>query len=102
MENSPEEIKKSIKFQIGIAIGVFCMTIISVAIATVIDAPPPGNLFVGMGIAAFQTVLVGFYMMHLKSETKLIYKVLFFAGVFLAGMLVLTMLALRNGIPSRF
>jgi len=100
MADSPEEIRKHLKFYLGIGVVLFVFTIITVLIARYDFGGHGINMLVGLGIATFKMSLVAVFFMHLKGEKTIIFKFLFFTIIFVLGLFVLTYLAFKDPIPQ--
>lgn len=81
---------------LGIGITLLVFTIITVALAYVdFDKMFGGhgwNIIIAMIVATFKVCLVGAIFMHLKGETKTIWRFLYFTLFFVAGLFLLTLL----------
>jgi cytochrome c oxidase subunit 4 len=109
MADSPEEVKKHLKLYLGIGLTLLVFTFITVFVARpgdmlmpdlvvhALDFGVPGvsamDIVLGLCIATFKASLVGLIFMHLKEEKALVYKMLVFTTIFVAGMLSLMLLA---------
>lgn len=68
-------------------------TIITVALSYVDFGSAKANMAIGMLVATFKAGLVAAIFMHLSAEKKLIYRILIFTVIFVAGLFWLTYLA---------
>ena len=93
MADSAEEIQKHVKTYLMVGAALFVFTGITVAVTYVDFGSHSVNYGVGLAIATFKAALVALIFMHLNHEKKLIYKILIFTAVFVAGLGALTMLA---------
>ncbi len=97
--HSPEEIRKHIRFYIGILIALGVLTVVTVGISFIHIGPPDSmkaNIIVGMIIASVKAALVALFFMHLSSERRTIYRVLVFTVIFVIGLYFLTSWALHD------
>ena len=92
MADSPEEIQKHIKTYLLVGATLFAFTVITVGVTYIDFGSKAVNYGVGLAIAVFKASLVALIFMHLNHEKKLIYKVLLFTAIFVAGLGILTML----------
>jgi caa(3)-type oxidase subunit IV len=93
MADSPEEIQKSIKKYLVIGATLIVFTFITVWLSYVELPTHSLNIIVGMIVAAGKASLVALFFMHLKHESSIIYKVLFFTGILALVLFVLTFLS---------
>ena len=103
--HSPEEIRKHVRFYIGIFIGLLILTAVTVGLSYVHIGKPgsnTGNIVVGLLIAALKAALVAAFFMHLNGEKPLVYRVLIFTVIFVIGLFFLTLLAFKDPIHSVF
>jgi cytochrome c oxidase subunit 4 len=105
MAHSPEEIRKHVRFYIGVFGALLVLTAITVGLSYVhIGAKDSntGNMVVGMIIAALKASLVGAFFMHLSAERPLIYRILIFTFIFVIALFLLFVAAFHDGIPAIF
>lgn len=90
--DSPEYLQKQSKliWKIGGLLIVF--TVLTVWLQYVDFGSHGRNITIGLLIAALKASLVALIFMHLKSERGIIYKILAFTVVFVAGLFALTYL----------
>jgi len=103
--HSPEEIKKHVRFYIGVFIGLLILTGITVWVSTIHIGPPESNRWnvaVGLIIAALKAGLVAAFFMHLNAERPLVYKMLIATAIFVIGLFALTYLSFWDPIPVQF
>ena len=89
--SSPEEIKKHVKLYLLIGLVLIIGTCLTVYIATIDFGSHHLNIGIGLLIAAIKASCVALIFMHLNSESKLIYKILVFAAIFVFGLAFLTL-----------
>ena len=90
--HSPEEIKKHVQTYIVVFIALALLTAITVFVST-LDLRPTQAIVVAVFVASIKASLVALYFMHLISEKKVIFVMLFIAAVFfvvLMGLPVIT------------
>ncbi len=105
MATSPEEIKKHIKFYIGIFAALMVLTVITVLVSFVHIGPPDSmtaNIIVGMIIATIKASLVAAFFMHLSTEKGTIYKIMIVSTLLVIGLFLLSILAFYDPIPALF
>ncbi len=105
MAHGPEEIRKHVRFYIGIFAALLVLTAITVGLSYIHIGPEGdnrGNMVVGMLIAAFKAGLVGAFFMHLSSERPLIYRILIFTFIFVIGLFLLFVASFHDNIPPLF
>ncbi len=90
-----EHFKKHIKICVGVFVALLVFTIITVLVSQ-IDLGKPTNITIALIIATFKALLVAAYFMHLISEKKAIYRILLITFVFFAGLMFLTLWAMRD------
>jgi caa(3)-type oxidase subunit IV len=103
MAGSPEEIRKHQKVYLLIGVILIFATGFTVLVSLFDVGDPgvgPADITVGLLIASIKSSLVALIFMHLNAEKIMIYKVLLFTFVFLAGMMALFVLA--KGDPIAF
>ena len=93
MSDTPEEIRKHIRLYWGVGITLLVFTVVTVLVAKFTP-----SITVGLLIATFKAGLVALIFMHLNSEKPMIYKILFFTAIFVAGLMWLCILALKDPI----
>ena len=107
MADSPEEIKKSLKFYKLIGLCLFVFTFITVAVATVpaLDFGEHGfdhvDAIIGLIIATIKASLVAVIFMHLSNEKKAIYWIFIGALVFAVILILLFALAFFDPITFK-
>ena len=95
---NPEEFKKHLKVYIGVFVALLVMTIVTVGISRVDLGSKKANITVALIIAVFKACLVAGWFMHLASEKRSIYRVLYFTFFFFAGLIFLTLWAMKDHI----
>ena len=83
-----EEIRKQVKAYVVVFAALAALTLITVSAST-LQVGVATHIAIALTIAAVKGSLVASYFMHLISEKKVIYAVLIFTGIFLAGLLFL-------------
>ena len=105
MAHSPEEIRKHVRFYIGIFGALLVLTVVTVLLSKIHFGAADsmtGNIIVGMVVAALKAGLVAAFFMHLSGEKPLIYRVLIFTVVFVIGLAALSLFAFHDDIPALF
>ncbi len=101
--DSPEAIRKHVRFYIGIFLALLVLTFITVGVSMVHIGPPDTNvpnIVVGLLIATIKASLVAAFFMHLSTEKKLIYRVLIFTAAFALALMFLSLLAFFDPITA--
>ena len=98
MADSPEEIQKHVKTYTMVGIALLAFTVITVVVSWVDFGSTTVNVMIGLGIATFKAGLVALIFMHLNHERPMIYRILVFTFFFVAGMILLFILALKDPI----
>jgi cytochrome c oxidase subunit IV len=88
---------KHIKACIAVFVSLLVLTIVTVLVSYV-HLGKVGNIAVALIIATFKALLVAAYFMHLNSEKKMIYRVLWFTGFFACVLMFLTLFAYHDEI----
>lgn len=91
--NSPEAIKKQMKFYLLIFAGLLVGTLTTVALYYVYFEKMWQTVLVAMIVASIKAALVALFFMHLSHEKKTIYRFLVVTVFFFAGMMGLTLFA---------
>lgn len=97
--HSPEEIRKHIRFYLGILCALGVLTLVTVLVSYWHIGPPDSqkaNIIVGMIIASVKASLVALFFMHLSSERRTIYRVLVFTVIFVIGLYFLSSWAMHD------
>jgi len=105
MAHSPEEIRKHVRFYIGVFGALLVLSAITVGVSYIHIGPPEsntGNIAVGLLIATVKAGLVAAFFMHLAGEKPLIYRVLLFTVIFVIGLFGLCIFAFHDDIPALF
>jgi caa(3)-type oxidase subunit IV len=92
-EHSAEHVAKHIKGYLLVGATLIVFTGITVGLSYVQFGTQKANIAVAMLVATFKAGLVAAIFMHLKSEKRLIYRILIFTGFFVIGLFWLTYLA---------
>ncbi len=92
-----EEFKKHLKIYIGVFLALLVLTGITVG-ASYIHFGGKGNIVVALVIAALKAGLVAGWFMHLKSERRPIYRILYFTAFFFLALMFLTLWAFRDSV----
>src|SRR6187399_2662093 len=99
----PIDLRKSVRLYLLIGGCLILGTIITVAVAYLVDLGDKHlNIALGLLIASVKVSLVCLIFMHLNHERGLIYKVMLFAMVFFAAMMFLFILAYKDPILNSF
>ena len=102
--HTPEEIRKHVRFYIGIFGALLALTMLTVAVSWIHIGPEDTNvpnLIVGLLIATVKASLVAAFFMHLSTEKRLIYRVLVFTIAFVLGLFFLSFLAYLDPIQVK-
>ncbi len=83
--------QKHIKACIAVFIALLVFTVITVLVSCVNLGR--FNIGVALVIAVFKALLVAAYFMHLNSEKRPIFRILFFTFIFFTGLMFLTLWA---------
>ena len=86
-----EEFKKHLKVYIGVFVALLILTLVTVGASYIDFGTKTANITVALIIAIVKAGLVAGFFMHLVSEKKSIYRVLYFTFVFFAALIVLTL-----------
>jgi cytochrome c oxidase subunit 4 len=95
------DISKDIPKYLGVFVALLALTLVTVAASFIHIGPPgepAGNMILGMVIAAIKAGLVAWIFMHLAWEKGLIYRILIFTAVFVLGLFILVVAALKDPI----
>lgn len=87
-----EHIHKHVRTYITVFVTLMALTVVTVA-ASYLHLKMGATIALALFIATVKGALVACYFMHLISEKKIIYIVLIFTVLFIAGLPFLTMLA---------
>jgi caa(3)-type oxidase subunit IV len=85
---------------VGIALGL--CTLLTVGLSYVNFGSIGWNIVVAMAVATFKAGLVAAIFMHLKSEKRMIYRVLIITIIFFIGLFFLTGLAFHDPIRLNY
>jgi cytochrome c oxidase subunit 4 len=91
--HSPEEIKKHMKFYVGVFAALLAGTLLTVALYFVYFEDFRKTVTVALLVATLKASLVAAFFMHLSNEKRTIYLVLVATVFFFAGMMALTLFA---------
>lgn len=94
--HSPEEIKRHVKVYLLIGVALLLGTVLTVGAYYVHFTSVAMTVTVALAIATVKASLVAAYFMHLISERKMIYVLLFFTGFFFLGLMLLTVWAIQD------
>ncbi len=95
MAENVEDLRKHIRFYIGIFGALIALTVLTVVVSY-LPFNEAGHVAVALLIATVKAALVAFFFMHLASEKRMIYRVLIFAGAFVLALVVLSLLAMHD------
>ena len=90
--HSMEHFKSHIRGYVVVFVALMALTVVTVA-ASYLHLPTGMAITLALIIATVKASLVALYFMHLISEKKVIYLILLFAVLFIAGLPALTKLA---------
>lgn len=94
--DSPEHFKKQSQIIWKVGALLIFFTCLTVWLQYVDFGSHDRNVVIGLLLATVKAGLVALIFMHLKSERGLIYKVLAFTVIFVAGLFALTLLAWKS------
>jgi len=92
---TPEAIKKHVRIYIAVFVTLACLTAVTVGVST-LHLTPALAISVALFIATIKATLVACYFMHLISEKKLIFSVLFITGFFFMVMIFIILATTRS------
>ena len=96
-ETHLEEFKKHLKIYINVFVALLLLTFVTVG-ASYIHFGGKGNIAVALVIALIKAGLVAGFFMHLKSERRPIYRILYFTVFFFLPLMFLTIWAFHDPI----
>ena len=97
--NSPEEVQRHVKVYIAVFAALAVLTVVTVAVSY-LGLNPLQAFLVALTIASVKGLLVAAYFMHLISERKIIFWILFLTFLFLAVLLLTPAIAPSLGRPT--
>jgi len=95
-EAQPLSLKSSIRLCGVVLFAVACTTAVMITISFNSHLGWPGKVTLILAVAIINAFLVASYLMHLLSEKKMVFTVLFFTVCFFAGLLGLTLWAMQD------
>ena len=98
--NHVEDIQKHVRVYIRVFVALLVATMLTVGVSY-IHLGTSGNIAVALTIAVAKAALVAGFFMHLAAEKKTIYTFLIFTGIFFAGLMFLTLLAMADPITIK-
>lgn len=84
--HSPEEIKKHVQTYIVVFVALGLLTAVTVGVSY-LDLKPVQAIVVAVFVASIKASLVALYFMHLISEKKVIFIMLFIAAIFFVALM---------------
>ncbi len=94
--HSPEEIKRHMKFYVGIFVALLVGTLLTVWLYTIYFEQFWKTVTVALIVASIKATLVAAFFMHLSNEKKTIYRFMLVTLFFFAGMMGLTLWAFAD------
>ena len=96
-EHSHEDVRKHVRTYLIVGAALMCGTVLTVWASLIDFHSREINIAVALVIACTKGFLVAGFFMHLISEKKMIYSVLFFTGFFFAALMYLTLSSTEQG-----
>jgi cytochrome c oxidase subunit 4 len=88
-----DEFKKHLKVYIGVFVALLVLTAVTVGASYIHFGSKQANIVVALIIAIIKASLVAGWFMHLKTEKRSIYRVLYFTFFFFVALMFLTIWA---------
>ena len=92
MSSNQNDIQGQVRNHLVVAAALLTLTVLSVGISQ-LDFSGGTRVIVALGIATVQGGLIAGYLMHLWGEKRTVVAVLVFTGIFVAGLLLLSVAA---------
>ncbi len=95
MSHSPEEVQKHIKVYLGVFAALGVLTVITVAISYVHLSIVPA-VILALVVASTKAGLVAWNFMHLSSEKKIIFWILYITAIFFLFLMIIPLLTVST------
>ena len=92
MKTSQADIQKQVRSHLVVAAGLLTLTVVTVGISQ-LDLGTMMRVVIALAIATVQGGLILGYLMHLRGERRTVVATLIFTGIFVAGLLLLSVAA---------
>lgn len=92
MKTSQADIQKQVRSHLVVAAGLLTLTVVTVGISQ-LDLDTMTRVVIALSIATVQGGLILGYLMHLRRERRTVVATLVLTGIFVAGLLLLSVAA---------